>query len=331
MRIESRLSRIAASTTAALCLLGGGREVLAQPATPLGEIVLYGIDADTHELLRYTFGSDTYTRIGVVVDQNGFEIDHPEGFTYIPSGEYKGFYAVSQGKDDTDGPHHTLARINGMDATCVMYPQQIRGNAQIRGMTTVPDGVGGWRMLAISNALWTEEDPPRTDILLIEIHPETGLYTTLWDLSAIWPNLGLNSGAGVSWEGLSRHPDPNKLFLMTGYQMVEFDLTDGSYQLIGDHSPISRTESLEIVFGDLDQRITIPGVPATWTNQGALFGFSDNLDVLVVFNVASLLDGDTVADYQQYNCSFDTVDCEGIVFMTQLQDPYGKIVVEACD
>ena len=113
------------------------------PATPLGEIVLYGIDADTHELLRYTFDTDTYTRIGVVVDQNGFEIDHPEAFTYIPSGDYKGFYAVSNQKDSTGGPQHTLARINGMDATCVMSPQPVMPDAQIRGMTTVPDATYG--------------------------------------------------------------------------------------------------------------------------------------------------------------------------------------------
>ncbi len=325
MPIESRLSRIAVSTTAALCLLGAGREVLAAPATPLGEIVLYGIDADTHELLRYTFDTDTFVRIGVVVDQNGFEIDHPEGFTYIPTGDYKGFYAVSQSKDFTGGPQHTRAKINGMDGTCVMSPQPVMPDAQIRGMTTVPDGIGGWRMLAISNR------DSASDIRLIEIHPETGLFTTLFDLTPIWGNLGLNSGAGVAWEGLSRHPDPNKLFILTGYEVVEFDLTDGSFQQVCDHVPINRTEALEIAFGDGGQNILIPGVPATWTAQGALFGFSDNLDTLVVYDMPSLLDGDAVANYTQYPCAFDAVDCEGIVFMTQNQDPYGKIVVDAHD
>ena len=55
------------------------------------------------------------------------------------------------------------------------------------------------------------------------------------------------------------------------------------------------------------------------------------LYTLIVFDMPSLLDGDTVANYQQYDCSFDTVDCEGLVFMTELQDPYGKIVVDAFD
>ena len=59
----------------ALCTATRG----ATATTPVTELVLYGIDADTHEFVRYVFDTDTYTRIGVVVDQNGYVIDHPDG------------------------------------------------------------------------------------------------------------------------------------------------------------------------------------------------------------------------------------------------------------
>ncbi len=39
--------------------------------TAIEEVVMYGIDADTYELLRYTFDTDEYVSIGVVTDENG--------------------------------------------------------------------------------------------------------------------------------------------------------------------------------------------------------------------------------------------------------------------
>ena len=35
--------------------------------------------------------------------------------------------------------------------------------------------------------------------------------------------------------------------------------------------------------------------------------------------------------FTPYACSFQAVDCEGLVFMTQIQDPYGKVTVDPCD
>jgi hypothetical protein len=34
---------------------------------------------------------------------------------------------------------------------------------------------------------------------------------------------------------------------------------------------------------------------------------------------------------QDYVGSFSTLDCEGLVFLTQLRDPYGKVVVDPHD
>ncbi len=101
----------------AICPAVGGTA----PPTPVTELVLYGIDADTHELLRYVFDTDTYTPIGKVVDQNGFVIDHPECLTYVPSGPYKGFYSVPTGKDDTGGPKNVLCKIDGLTGDAYMW------------------------------------------------------------------------------------------------------------------------------------------------------------------------------------------------------------------
>ena len=67
------------------------------PPTPVTEVIVYGIDADTHEFLRYSFETDTFLRIAVVVDQNGYVIDHPESMTYYPVGPDKGFYSAPMG------------------------------------------------------------------------------------------------------------------------------------------------------------------------------------------------------------------------------------------
>ena len=300
----TNIKRIAGTAAGVGATLFLGAPAQGQP-TPVDQLVIYGVDADTHELLRYVFDDDSFTRIGVITDQNGYVIDHPEGFTYIPNGPDKGFYAVSTHKDDTGGPQHTLAKINGMDATCVMYPSQLNYR-NVRGMTTVPDGAGGWTMYAVSHNNWINPS-------LVEIDPATGVDTQVLDLTHFY-------AAFNQFEGLSQHPDPNFLYILTGWELVECDLRDGSLTLVADHSVWARTESLEIAFGDNGQKISIPGVPGGWTNNGALFGFSDSKNKLLVYD----RDGGA---FSEYACSFVTVDCEGLVFMTQLQDPYGKIVV----
>ncbi|MHC4079893.1 MAG: hypothetical protein ACYS15_03840 [Planctomycetota bacterium] len=275
----------------------------AQP-TAVEELVMYGIDADTHELVRYTFDTDTFVRIGVVVDQFGFTIDHPECLTYVPSGPHRGFYAVPNGKDGTGGAEHTLAKINAMDGSCFMYPTPV-GQTQIRSMVSVQNPVtGDWVIVAYSR------DPVES---LIAIDPATGLGTKIVELDT-----------EKEMEGLALHPDPDKLYAIKKNAFMEIDVNTGVVTQVRDLSEWERMEALESAFGDNGPAIDIPGVDASWTANGALFAFSDSEDALLVLNPAT---GET----EQYSCSYETIDTEGLVFFTQMTDPYGKILVDPHD
>lgn len=273
----------------------------AQP-TDVEELVMYGIDADTYELLRYTFDTDEFQRIGRVVDQNGHTIDHPECLTYVPSGPYKGFYAVPSGKDNTGGPEYVLAKINGMDGSCYTYPNQI-GFESVLSMVSVQNPLtGDWVIIA---------GVTRPDDCLIAIDLETGLGTEI-----------LNTHE--RFEGLALHPDPTKLYGNTMYDLYEISLTSDNEVQIVDLNSWSRVESLETAFGDFGPAIDIHGVDPSWTANGAVFAFSDDKNALLIIDPT----GDEAVEY---NCAFQTVDCEGIVFLTQSSDPFGKIVVDAHD
>ena len=306
-QIQTHTAKVAAAAIAATLALNpvaqGG------PATPVKELVLYGIDADSHELVRYAFETDTYSVIDEVVDQNGHTIDHPEAMTYIPSGPNSGFYASATGKDGTGGPSNVLARIDGLTADAYMFSTPPFTYIGIRGMTTLWDPIAGdWVMLGIAHNAG--------DAKLVRFDPATGEQFLVMDLDDGWGN--------PSFEGLSRHVDPDKLYVMTGWKLGLLDLTTGVITDVADHSAYARTESLEIAFGDSGPTIAVPGVPGGWTKDGALFGFSDSSNEMLIYNPAG--------GFTLYTpCSFASLDCEGLVFMTEAQDPFGKITVNACD
>ncbi|MHC4591035.1 MAG: hypothetical protein ACYTAQ_17395, partial [Planctomycetota bacterium] len=82
-------------------------------------------------------------------------------------------------------------------------------------------------------------------------------------------------------------------------------------------------------FGDEECRIKIPleahdVVPDSWTMAGILFGFADDEDALLIINAET-------AESVRWECSFRTIDCEGLVFTTQQRDPFGPIVASAGD
>ena len=83
---------------------------------------------------------------------------------------------------------------------------------------------------------------------------------------------------------------------------------------------------LEWAHGDNMDRINCAafGVPSSWTQDGALFGFDDNTDSFLVINPQT---GASI----RIVTSFQTMDAEGLVFTTLLRDSYGEVVVDACD
>ena len=213
---------LAATAICAAMMLSPG--ALGQP-TAVEELVLYGIDADTHELLRYVFDTDTFTRVGVVVDQNGYAIDHPECLTYVPSGPNKGFYTSPTGKDETGGPAHVLAKIDGMTGDAFMY-SAVFAYRGLRGMTTIPDGSGGWIIYAVAEN--------NKDAKLVTLDPVTGTQALVSDID---DDLG-------KFQGLATYPtDPDKLYIMTDSKLAELDIASGQVNVMADHSATARRTS----------------------------------------------------------------------------------------
>jgi hypothetical protein len=298
-------------------------------ATPMDELVLYGIDSDTNEMMRYVFSTDTFTPIGVVMDAGGQIIEHPESLAYVPTGPEKGFYTATTRYGP--GPRRNrLARFDGLSLVATLYPH-VFATTGVRGLVPEQDPVTmQWSLLGVAHNNFN----PR--YVRISLQPGTeGFESVICPLPN--PASFLPAPAGPEeYEDMAAHADPAKLWLLTNEKLVEFTKPTavaplGSFRVAGNHPPHRRTEALGIAFGDNGPAVTVPGLPAAWTDQGAVFTFSDNLNVLLVYardpNPAPL--GTFVST--TFPNSFTTVDCEGIVIFTKRNDPFGNIVVDAHD
>jgi hypothetical protein len=291
----------------------------AEPAvTTLEEVVMYGIDADTYELLRYTFDTDEYVRIGVVTDENGNVVEDVEALAYIPSGPYKGFYGASNFYESKPS---RVARITAMDASAQWLPQSV-GFGKVDGMVTVQNQVtGDWVLLASTrysvevdgDENYEDDDGP----CLIAIDLVTGRGTPVSIGIEHYRGLAINPDGemyGLSMDGDLWTVQPNPL-----------DIYDQQEDKVGP-TGFDKIEALEWAYGDSVDRIdgAVFGVPPAWTQNGILFGFDDDTDSLLILNPAN-------GDSQRIICSFQTIDCEGMVFTTKWRDAHGAIVAEACD
>jgi hypothetical protein len=263
------------------------------PKTGIEEVVIYGIDGDTNELLRYTFDTDTFSVIGVVQTADGRKVDNTEALTWIPSGPAKGMYCVPRDGDLAG----KLLRINPLDATA-----QVAFDCpwdDITAMVAMQVGLD-WVILA-----WDYNDEA-----LLAIDPVTGTATKAFEVS------------DKEFEGFALGPD-GTFYANTDTELFTLNLATGVATSIGD-TGTDKMESLEFAFGDHAPLIEVDGIPSSWTKDGALIGFDDT------GNSVKIIDPATGAT-QSYPCSFATIDCEGLVVMTQMTDPYGAVVVDACD
>ena len=87
---------------------------------------------------------------------------------------------------------------------------------------------------------------------------------------------------------------------------------------LGTH-PSSAVEALEWVSGDNLRLIVAPGIPSAWTLDGMLIAFSDANNELLMMNPSN-------GDARSFPCSFNTIDCEGLVVTTRMRDPYGILI-----
>jgi hypothetical protein len=268
--------------------------------TPIEEVVMYGIDQGTNELLRYEFATDTFTRIGEVVDQNGKVVKDNEGLAFIPTGPNKGMYSTAN-YNGTKNTH--LAKINPMDATATIMNMN---DWDVVGLVAARNAFGEWTLLAVSKP----EDNGEGEYALKQIDPATGTVTILM-------------GTSRGYEGLAVGPD-GTLYAAWHNKIYKIDPVAGTETSMGS-TGFDDCEALEWAYGDYATgAITVAEAPGAWTDKGVLFAFSDYEDALYIINPQT-------AEGREYNCSFKALDCEGLVFTTQFRDSYGEIVVHACD
>jgi hypothetical protein len=266
-----------------------------QTGTPLEEVVIYGIDGQTDEMLRYTFDTDTYEVIGVVQTASGEIAYDTENLTWVPSGPAKGMYASPRGSGPLEG---YLIRINPFDGSCEPL-LDTRPWKDINGMVTLRKD-GKWQILCSDY----------NDQELIWIDPETLTITYAFSYS---PEL----------EGLAADGNGN-VYGNTDEALYAIDLVAETVTLIGDCGT-GKMESLEMGFGDNTPEMQISGIPAAWTVDGVLMGFDDSGDELMIIDPAT-------GNAQPYApCAFAAADCEGIVVLTNLQDPATVVLDPAGD
>lgn len=292
----------------ALTLLG-----LAAPAggqvSNLDDILLYGINNDPPvELVRYTFATDTMYTVGPVRDQFGATPPEMEAFTYIPIGPDKGFYASS---NYDAWKRSRLIKINILDASAERYTTDI-GYGFVVGMTAYYEGppVDKWFIYATHRGSVAGAGPNVTN--LIRIDPATGVGSLVQPIlvASATAYQGLTLGPNGLLYGITNIPEST---------LRTIDPLTGAEDIIGLLSASNRKiEALEWAYGEYDPKITIPGVPSTWTTDGCLFAFSDAFDQFMVVNPTS-------GAYIVYDCAFKVTDAEGLTFFSRRFDPRAPI------
>ena len=271
----------------------GGRELQAADPTPMDEVVMYGIDGDTNELLRYTYDTDEYVVIGVITTDDGRTVEKCEALTFIPTGPDKGMYAIPA----LGSLAGLLLRINPLGAIAEVVADT--GLLNVTGMVARYDSsAGGWKIIV------------GTTTKLLTMDPGTGSYVNLMNTLATYECLALTLD--------------DKLLVFADDNLWEVDWTTGTETYIGKPDGYKKIEAMEFCFGDYAPEINIPGVTPAWTADGALMGFDDRENALVIINPAT-------AEVIPIPCSFAAVDCEGVIIVTQRRDLYGTVVTDPHD
>jgi hypothetical protein len=286
--------------SAGTAVLWGAGEGDPPHLTQIEEVIMYGINAGTHELLRYEFGTDSYMPIGVVKDQNENVVTDIEGLALIPHGPHKGLYGTANYYGRWPS---RLVKISGLDAKSQVYPANI-GFEKVEGLVAAqnPDTLK-WSLLGVAKN-------PNPSLIMID--PATGTGSLITETDNRYLGLAIESDGTIC--GVTT--DPSRL--------LTIDPEADEESSVGELDGYTKIEALEYAFGDGEPRIKIAMVghdvvPDSWTMSGVLFGFANDEDALLIINAQN---GQSV----QWECSFQTIDCKGLVFTTQTSDPWGPIV-----
>jgi hypothetical protein len=288
--------------------------VVAQDATTLDEIVVYVIDADTYELLRYEFVTDSLMSFGVVMTRGGAKLKDLESLTFVPHGSAMGLYSIPT-KNPFEGQ---LVRMDPLSGRAeVVGPRLVPSGTKVTGLISDYDGdADKWYLLGCTGDN-VKSDPDRNEPrTLIRIDPMTGASVIVASESEL--------GDGRRFEGLARDAKGD-LFAISRTHFYRIHEDAGGYWVEDfGTTGLDKAEALEFVTGDAMAAITVPGVDPTWTEYGILFVFDDTSTSFGVLNPA---DGSFVEyEVDGWSSALATEDAEGIVVLTYASDPLTGIV-----
>lgn len=270
--------------------------------TAIDQLVVYAIDADAYELLRYNFDTDEYVRVGVITDQNGNVVSDIGSLALIPRGPFKGLYGTANFYGILPS---RLVKISQLDAAASLYPAGI-GFRNVEGLVAAEDpDTSAWSLIGASASSG-----------LITIDPGTGAGNVLM-------------ATEKRYRGLTLAPD-GTLYGVAGDELYTIDLSTGEEAEVKDLAADARYGALEHAFGDFEPRIKVPSgggspvVPDSWTQGGIMFAFNVSDNRLEIVNPDN---GNRV----NWACSLASIDCQGLAFTTRMRDPYWSIVQGSVD
>ncbi len=317
--------RVRAQQTAGFLFLVASTQAAAYQSTvtQIDDVVMYAIENDSSELLRYTFVTDEFVTIGQVRDQNGNVLpEDMETAALIPWGPHMGIYAVCN-YFEASGKPSRLLRVSGFDASAWVYPTHI-GFGKVEGMVAKELTPGNWVLVAssargpeLANGNPKSSTNQGPHIFLID--PATGQA------------LPGGEPSQHSYEGLALNPQNVLYGVDPDSKVYRLNVVFSPFDYVGEVSNVAfspnydQPETLEWAYGDNQPAVIVGNsVPASWTANGILFSFSDDADAFLVINPLT-------GEVKELNCSFTAFDAEGLIFTTKRRDPWGVITVDACD
>lgn len=320
--MERRPNHVSALAAAAALMASAP---LPAQETPIEELIIYGLDGDygasgeggpPGRLFRFRPADGTYKDLGgTYLEGTNFPLWDWESLCYIPSGPNKGAYSVPC-EDQAGAPSQKLVRISMFDASCAVVGTMNLGN--VRGMT-VAQFAGEWKIVAAR----TNGNSSRLSI----INPANGLREG--------PELIVDSdpGPGVTSMrlfGLAR--DLNGVYygiehVGNNSKLWRIDLASAAATAPWPADNSNRVEALEVAVGNTIPAFSgLPAATAGWNfDAGTLMGFGDNDEVLYVFDMMTG-QGEPIVSIAGNPITVPWTDVEGIVFLTEKQDPQSFIV-----
>ncbi len=295
--------------------LAGGTTAAASglPPVDITELVMWAIHDDTHQLVQYSYGTDTSTVVGVIRDQHGHVMDDLEALGYIPTGTSMGFYTI---QNSTGCCHQKkLMRINGMNATATVFDTG-PDIGYTRGMDTLEETPGNWVLYC------AESFSSGTRTRLKRVDPATGATKSSIDV-----HQNNATGPWICMEGLAFNDDKTLYGIShigsTNSVLWTIDPVTGFATQIGVNA-WRRIEALQFAKGDYLPKMTdLPASAQAWGAaafaKGVLFAFADNDDEFLILNP---LTGAGVPAPG----SFTSTDVEGLNFMNVNKDAYVPVV-----